>query len=351
MLMLAACGKTELSSDKSAYVDDCSAKQLITRTKLVPVIEQAVERRKLLAGKVTFDEGKVVRIFPMLGGVVTEVKVNLGEYVEKNQLLAIVRSPDIANLEDDYLDAQSDIIVAKRQLTAAKELSASGLASEKEIVFAQEEYNKAQARLDKMREVLNIFNSSGEASYKLLAPTSGYVVGKTVNSGMQIRNDNNEPAFIIGSIDQVWVLADVFEDDLISVEKGMEVSVSPLASQQKVYKATIAHVAETLDPQTRTVKARIVIPNQEHFLKPEMYVSIRLVRIEDKVLPAIPKQAIVFDENQHYVVAFQDSCKQWVEKVQVYAQNDSLVYLNKLPQEVKTVVGRGSLNVFNALVK
>jgi cobalt-zinc-cadmium efflux system membrane fusion protein len=166
---------------------------------------------------------------------------------------------------------------------------------------------------------------------------------------MDMRSDNPDPVFVVGSIDQVWAVASVFETDLERVKTGLPVLVTVSALPGKTYTGTIAKITEVLDPVTRTVQARIELNNQDKLLKPEMFASITAQIDEGKQRPVVPVSSIVFDDPMRYVVLWNGACGSKIQAVKVISQNDSIAFVDNLPVEAKKVVSQGSLSIYTAL--
>src|SRR5215510_12796032 len=132
-----------------------------------------------LSGKISFNEDNVVKVFPQVSGHVGDIKVSLGDFVQKGQLLATVRSSDMANYFNEYKSAQSELEIAKKNMDVTADMRNSGVSSEKDYITAQNEYRKALAQFNKVNEVLNIYGGVLQAkdsigsSYRIKAPISG----------------------------------------------------------------------------------------------------------------------------------------------------------------------------------
>src|SRR5262249_7053822 len=150
--------------------------------------------------KITFNENNVVKVFPLVSGNVTNVQVSLGDHVLKGQLLAIVHSSDMANYFNDYKSAESELTIAKKNMEVTADMHNSGVSSEKDYLTSQSEYQKALADFNKAKVVLKVYGSNSEndassAAYMIKSPISGFIVEKNVNTGMELRADDNTNLF------------------------------------------------------------------------------------------------------------------------------------------------------------
>src|SRR3954453_5682216 len=161
-----------------------------------------------LSGEVSYDENKVIKIFPRSSGQVLQSPVSLGDKVEAGQVLAVIKSADVAGNYADVSSADADVAIAKRQMDNQESLYKSGIASEREYEEAKQDYQKALAERQKINAQIQI-NGGGGASangtYTLIAPSSGYIVEKKVNQGDFIRPDMGDNLFTISDLKDVWV--------------------------------------------------------------------------------------------------------------------------------------------------
>ncbi|MCX6312864.1 MAG: efflux RND transporter periplasmic adaptor subunit, partial [Bacteroidetes bacterium] len=239
----------------------------------------AEEEDLSLTGKISFDESKVGKVFPLVGGNVIKVTVALGDYVHKGQLLAIIRSTEISDLQSQYSVAQNNEAIAKKNLDIAEELFKTNVNSETQLLSVRNEYSRSQSEVNRLQQALSVYGSNTQNSdgmYNVYSPMEGYVVEKNVNEEMEIRSDNGTNIFTVSALNTVWVLADVYESDIAKITLGDEVEVSTLAYEGKIFKGTIGQVGNLLDPETKTLKVRIVMDNTDGLLKPEMFAVVKV---------------------------------------------------------------------------
>ena len=206
MVIISACGKTPKPATEQQFE---LSDTMLERTRFATAHTVKLRNELKMFGKIKADNNKLVEIVPVVGGYVTAVNVELGDYVEKGQTLAIIRSGEVAEYEREKLSAQSDVLLAEKNLQVARDLFNSKLTSEKDVIAAQKELEKAQAELKRITEVFSIYSLSNNAEYYVKAPISGFVVEKSINRDMQLRNDRSENIFDIAQIDEVWAVANV----------------------------------------------------------------------------------------------------------------------------------------------
>lgn len=305
-----------------------------------------------LSGEISFDDNKVVKVFPFSSGRVMEVKVSLGDKVTKGQTLAVIKSADVAGNYSDLSVTGNDVAIAKKQLDNASSLYQSGIASEKEYLEAKENYNKAVTASNKIKEQIAI-NGGGHTSsdglYVITAPMSGYVVEKKINSGGFIRNDNNDNLFTIGDISDVWVWANVYETDIAKVKEGYTAKVSTLAYPDSVFTGVVDKVSQVLDPSTKVMRIRVHLNNHHLQLKPEMFANIIIENREGKRTMSIPADAVVSDNGKNYVIIYHDKCDLQLREINVLKTVGDTDYILSGLKQGEKVIGQNQVLLFNAL--
>lgn len=345
---LTNCSKKENAEDKvktTFVVSDTMMK----RIKLDTVKKETVKSTLLLTGKVFPDENKVIDVFPLVGGNVKDVFVELGDFVHKGDVLAVIKSGEIADYERQLIDAQSDLLVAQKQLSVTQDLFEGKLTSEKDLVSARKEVEKAQASLNRINEIFKIYNIGKESDYVIKAPISGFVVDKDINRDMQIRSDKTDHVFTISQLDELWVIADVFESDISKVQLGYKADVNTISYPDKTFTGKIDKIYNVLDPATKTMKIRIKINNSELLLKPEMHATIVLSYNESYAQESVPAQAVIFDKSRNYVMVFKDKYNIDTREVEVNKTIGKVSYLSKGLKEGEVVISQNQLLIYDAL--
>lgn len=345
---LSSCSKKENTDDnvKSTFV---VSDTMMSRITLDTAKKEVVKSKLLLTGKIFPDENKVIDVFPLVGGNVKDVFVELGDYVHKGDVLAVIKSGEIADYERQLIDAQSDLLVAQKQLSVTQDLFEGKLTSEKDLVSARKEVEKAQASLNRINEIFKIYNIGKESDYVIKAPISGFVVNKNINRDMQIRSDKTDHVFTISQLDELWVIADVFESDISKIQLGYNASVNTISYPDKKFSGKIDKIYNVLDPATKTMKIRIKINNSELLLKPEMHATIVLSYSENYALQAVPSKAVIFDKSRNYVMVFKDKYNIETREVEVNKALGNVTYLSKGLSEGEIVISQNQLLIYDAL--
>lgn len=328
----------------------CLTDTLQKKINLYTVHSDTVKNSISLSGKIEANEDKWVKVFPVVGGVVEQMKVNLGDYVTKGQVLAVIRSSEIADFQGQLSAAASTLKIAEKNLSSANDMASAGLATSKDVIAAETDLEKAKSELKRLQQTNAIYGSKGNAIQMMVAPMSGYIIEKNVTDNMQFKVDGTMPFFIIGNLEEVWVIANVFESDIAKIKTGYEASVKLIAYKDKVFTGKVDRIFSILDPQSRVMKIRIKIPNTDNLLKPEMFAQININYTDNaNTMIAIPASAIIFDKNKNYVMRYIDKCNIETREIEVYKTIGDIAYIKSGLQEGEKIITKYQLLVFDAL--
>lgn len=328
----------------------CLSDTMQKKVMVEPVRMENVKNVIPLSGKIEANEDKWVKVYPVVGGIVEKMKVDLGDYVRKGQVLAVIRSSEIADYQGQLSVALSGVKVAEKNLSSVKAMQAAGLAADKDVVAAETDLEKARSDLKRMEQTNAIYGSQANATQTITAPVSGYVIEKNVTDKMQYRVDAGQPFFVIANLEEVWVMANVFESDIAKIKTGYDADISVIAYKDKVFKGKVDRIFSILDPQSRVMKVRIRIPNKDNLLKPEMFAQIN-IKYDDggNAMPAIPSAAVIFDKNKDYVLVYKDKCNIETREVEVYETIGNTTYIKSGLAEGDKIISQYQLLVYDAL--
>ena len=348
LLLVLSCSKKQDQQEEVGKAFRLSD-TMMARCQFYVTKEEDVKQELKLFGKIQVDNNKLANVFSLVGGSVIKINVELGDYVRKGQVLAVVRSGEVAGFERDRLDAQSDLAVAEKNLQVAKDLFKGKLASEKDVVAAQVEVEKQRAELARMNEVFSIYQFKKGSIYNLTASMDGFIIDKNVNQNEQIRTDNSEALFSIADINDVWAIANVNESDIPKVKLGYDVEVATLSYPDEKYKGKIDKIFSAIDPETKAMKARIRIPNGDYKLKPEMNATIVVRYSEHRNMVAVPASAVVFDKSKSWIMVFKNRTNIETRQVEVYRTIGGLTYISHGLSVGEKVISQNGLLVYDAL--
>lgn len=305
-----------------------------------------VEDQLKLTGKVTFDEEKVIKVYPVVSGIVTDVKAGIGDRVTKGQVLAEIRSSEMAGVANDVNIAKSDYELALKNFRAMEDMYKGGIASGREYSASQEDLQKAKSALDKANSISGIYGENSKTFY-VKAPISGVIVNKNVNPNMQIRSDYNDNLFTISDLKNLWVLANVFESDISKVRQNFEVEVTTLSYPDQIIKGKVDIVYDVLDDLTKVMKARIKLDNSQYLLKPGMFANVTLNYKEGIKKNEISSRAVIFDNSKNYVIVYRGKCDMEIREVNIYKVVDEKTYLESGLSVGEKVIVKNNLLVYD----
>lgn len=323
--------------------------KMLASTKTEIATLQQLRNELKFYGRITADNNKMVEVFPVVGGNVTKVFIELGDYVHKGQLLATIRSTEVAGYEKELDDAKNDVVLAKNNLKVAQELYAGKLSVERDVLEAKSLLEKAQSQLARVQETYSIYNIKDGATFEVRSPINGFVIQKAINEGMLLRNDRSDNIFDIADINEVWAIANVNESDIHLVRMGIDAAISTLSYPDTVFKGKVDKIYNIIDPDTKAMKVGIKLNNQAFMLKPEMRANISLSYTEAKKMVQIPSKAIIFDKSKAFVMIFKDRNTIETRQIEVFRNVGSESYIQSGLEQGERVITANQLLIYDAL--
>ena len=338
--------KREVQDEVKAFM---LSDTMMNRITLDTVKTEIVRNELTLVGKVVPDENQVIKIFPLVGGNVEDVNVELGDNVKKGQKLATIRSGEVADFERQMIQAQSDLLIAQKNLSSTEDLYESKLVPERDAITARQMVDKAKAELSRVKEIFSIYGLGKSTNYVVKSPISGFIIDKNINRGMQLRSDNSESLFTVGQIADVWVMANVNESDIPRIQLGMPADVRTISFPDQIFKGKVDKIYNVLDPETKAMQIRIQLQNVGFKLKPEMHATVYLNFEEGNEMQAIPSQAVIFDRSKNWVMVFHSRSKIETRPVDVYRSLANRTYISGGLKAGETIISKNQLLVYDAL--
>ena len=293
LFALLACSRPkEAASEKPAQGEaTLTPQQLETmHIAVAPVAERDVGGELITSGRIAFDDLRVAHVFSPVNGRVVAIRANPGDKVLRGAPLLEISSPDQAAALADLRKAEADATAAEHELRRQRELFSAHAGAQRDLEQAEDNQQRATAEVNRARHRLKLLpGSAGE--FVLRAPIAGEIIARNANPGAEVQLPSAE-LFTVGSLDQVWVFADVFEIDLAQVREGAPVSVSVVAYPERKFTGRIDWISGALDAATRTARVRATLSNPDHALKPEMYATVSISVPRTRAL-AIPRDALL----------------------------------------------------------
>ena len=296
--LVCSCGKqatTSVDTREPLLLND-SLQEIIT---LDTVRDTPLTNELLLNGRVSFNPERVAHVYPIFGGNVTSVHAEVGDYVGKGDVLAVIRSGEIADIDKQRKEAEHQLAIANRNLEATQDMARSGMASDRDFLQAQQEQADADAETKRIQEMYSIYNITAPSTYVVKAPVSGFIIDKNINRDMQIRSDQGEEMFTISGLDDVWVMADVYEGDISKVKEGATVRITTLAYKDMEFTGTIDKVYHMIDQESKTMSARVKLRNEKYMLKPGMFTNVYVQSaVKGESMPCVNAHAVIFEDGK-----------------------------------------------------
>jgi cobalt-zinc-cadmium efflux system membrane fusion protein len=256
-------------------------------------------------GTVQPDVNKTIHVTSLGSGRVVDLKVRLGDYVKKGQELLVISSPDLAGAMGDYQKASADEALARKALDRAQLLYSRGALAQKDLEVAENAETKAQSDLRTAESRLRVLGGDPahpSTMIELRAPVAGTIVEQNVSGFEGIKSLDNTPnLFTIADLSNVWVVCDVYENDIGDVHIGDPAEVRLNAFPDRVFKGSVSDVARVLDPSTRSAKVRIVLANRDGAFRPGMYAVATFRSRKLKPHLVVPATAIMRLQDKDWI--------------------------------------------------
>ena len=346
-LFLLSCGENNKQpEEKVKYVIPDS---LLHTLKIDTVTNCPLVNVIRLTGMVDFNQDKQVNIYSLVSGSVQDIKVQLGDYVTAGQVLAVVKSSEMAGYSNNLLIAETNVASTKKQLDAANDLYKSGLASILDVTSAQANYDQAKSQLETAKRILKINGDNINGNYIIKSPINGFIVQKNITNNTLVRTDNGTNLFTISDLKDVWVQANVYEANADQVHNGDPVEVRILSAPDKVFKGKVDKSLNVLDPTSKVIKVRIVLQNPDLLLKPEMFASVTVSNPSDKQALCIPSKALVYDRSRYFVLVYTGKGKADITPVEVLNTLGERTYISSGVHEGDKIISSTALQIYNEL--
>lgn len=328
-------------------------KEQLAHLQIVAAEKGPLPRTLRLAGAVAYNAFETTPVFAAIGGPVHEILVAPGQFVHAGQPLLTVTSPDYSVARSAYIKAREASVLSDKLFARAQDLFTHGAISEADLQQAETNRNQAHADLESSADALHALGvKDPEALVKnaarptsespVLAPVTGDIVERLVGPGQLLQSGATQ-CFTISNTSSVWVLVNVYQSDLPFVHAGDAVEINT-DSYPELFHGKISYLAPALDPNTRTLQARIVTENPGKKLKKDMYVTatVKAGSVADAI--TVPEAAILRDtENQPFVYV-QAGPNQFARRVVTLGQSvKGRTQITSGLKESEQVIGDGSL--------
>lgn len=285
---------------------------------VVAAVGRKAASELVVTGVVSPDALRNVPVISLASGRVVDIRVRLGDTVKKGQVLMRLQSADVSGAFSDYRKAVADETLARTQFERARDLFQHGAISMNDFQVAQDAEDKAKVDLENTRERLRILgvelNSQSatvdpSAVVDITAPVSGVIVEQNVTQAGGVKTLDNSPnLFTIADLSHVWILCDVYENDLANVRVGDAADVRLNAYPGRVFKGQVSNIGAVLDPTIRTAKVRIEVDNPG-LMRVGMFVTATFHGQRPELHAEVPASAILHLHDRDWVFVPVDANK------------------------------------------
>ena len=348
-MALVACSKEAPKKQEVVTKGYEISNEMLKSTTFAEARKEYIKDQMSFFGKISADKNSYIDIYPLVGGNVLTVNAELGDYVHKGQVLATIRSTEVAGFQKDLNDARNDLAVAKNNLRVAQEMYEGKLNTNSDVLTARSEMNKAEDNLRRAQAVSQVYNVRNGNIYSVVAPINGYVVQKNINKDMQLRSDRTDNIFDVANTKDVWAIMNINESDIDKISLGMKAEVSTLSYPDKLFYGKIDKIFKIIDPQTNSMQARVVLDNTEGLLVPESKATIKVENTLDKTSIAIPSKSVIFDNNRYFVVVYKSRSDVKIREIRILKQSGDTTYVEDGLMDGEKVVATNQLLIYQSM--
>ncbi|MFD1768892.1 efflux RND transporter periplasmic adaptor subunit [Sphingobacterium suaedae] len=335
--------------DKAGKQAFCLNEQLKRSTEVLEVHEQPIQEQLTLSGKIEYNENDLVVFRSLLEGVVEQVGFELGNYVQKGQVLATIKSVQIQELHQQKRYHENQIVLLEKQVNSKKQLAADGLVATPDVLAAEHELENARIDLERVNENLHLYRATGNGSFHILAPKNGYIIQKSISTGQSVTSES-DPLFAISNLKEVWVMVNIYASNLRFIHVGDEAKVRTIAYPDQFYIGKIDKIYHVFDDNEHVLKARVVLSNQQLNLMPGLSADIIInKKTSTDSAFAIPNRAKVFHNNKEYIVVYTDDCQLAIRQITTIGANEEYTFIAEKLAAHERVIASNALLLFDQL--
>jgi len=325
----------------------------MAHVQVVSVEKSRLPRVLRLTGAVAYNGFKTTPVFSAVGGPVQEILAEPGQAVHEGQTLLTVTSPDYSAARSAYMKARSAFQLSDKNYQRSVDLYEHHAIAERDLQQAESDRAQAQADVQSSEDALRALGlkdlealvkkpSKTTSEIPVLAPVSGQIVERLVGPG-QLLQVGATQCFTISDMSTVWVLVNVYQNDLAFVRSGDAVDITTDAYPD-IFHGKISYIAAALDPNTRTLQARIVTENRGNKLKKDMYVNATVQAGAVKDALTVPDAAVLRDSENQPFVYVQSGTNQFARRqVKVRDSHNGRTVIDNGLKEGERIVGDGGL--------
>jgi len=362
LLILDGCSKVHAQTDASAATPGAPPEPKVVpfpdaalfsvdhpeQFPLATAAEHPTTSELVVTGTVTPDVSRNVPVVSLASGRIMAIHTRLGDTVQKGQLLMTIRSDDVSGGYSTYKMAVADEILARAQLERTKDLYEHGAFALNDVQVAQDTEDKAKIAVDTSAEHLKLLGNDPDKMnfmVDIFAPVSGVITDQEVTAGALVQAYSTPYPFTISDLSTTWIVCDVYENDLASVQLGDSAEISLNAYPNRTFKGKVSNIGAILDPTIRTGKVRIEVENPG-IMRLGMFARATFRGQTREMHTIVPASAVLHMHDRDFV--FVPAPDKKFRRVEVVGGD--LVQENTNLQEIKSGLAPGQQVVTNALV-
>ena len=315
---------------------------------LAAATERPTTSELVVTGTVTPDVSRNVPVVSLASGRVSAIHVRLGDTVKKGQLLMTVHSDDVSGGYSTYRMAVADEVLARTQYERAKNLYEHGAIALNDLQVAQDTEDKAKIAVETSAEHLRLLGNDPDKQnimVDIFAPSSGVITDQQVTTGSLVQAYNTPYPFTISDLSSIWVVCDVYENDLATVRLGDTAEITLNAFPDRMFRGRIGNIGAVLDPNLRSAKVRIEVPNPGN-MRLGMFARATFRGQTREMHTIVPATAVLHMHDRDFV--FVPAAGNKFRRLEVVGGD--LLQDNTSLQEIKSGLKPGDRMVTNALV-
>lgn len=356
---LSACQRQEAPVVAEAPPDPSMvtvSTDFLQRLKIAPADEGDATETLRVPARIEVDEQRVARIGAAVTGRVTQIHTALGQPVRRGELLATLHSTELSTAQLSYLKAQSQAELQRRAVDRAQQLFAADVIGAAELQKRESELSQAQAELYSSRDQLKVLGMPESAIEKLAemravhslssvtATLDGVVIERKLTQGQVVQPA--DALFTVADLSHVWLVAEVPEQQAAMVKKGEAARAEIPALNDKQIAGRLIFVADTVNPDRRTVTVRMDVDNPDRLLKPEMLASMLIRGAPQRRLMA-PAAAVLREENKDHLFVRLDEKRFQLRAVVLGQENKGFVPVLEGLKAGEMIVTEGAFHLNN----
>jgi membrane fusion protein, heavy metal efflux system len=271
----------------------------------------------VVTGTVNPDITRTVPVVTLASGRVVDIRARLGDTVKQGQVLLRIRSDDVSGGYDAYRKAVADELLARKQLDRTTLLYEHGAMATQDVEAAQDNEDDAKTTLDTATEHLRLLGNDPDhpaGIVDITAPIPGQITDQEVVSGSTIQSYSANP-FTISDLSYVWIVCDVYENDVSTIRMGDSAEVRLNAYPDRMLKGTVSNIGALLDPTIRTAKVRIEVPNPGGIMRIGMFATATFYSLKKQSYTSVPATAIIHLHDRDWV--YEPAANQMFQRVEV----------------------------------